>query len=162
MTKLWNISKVWNSPEVSISVEGLVDITMPLIEAMKKWKNLTEMVVGMIREADISEAIFVYVNDKEVEQEEAKDIPISTIRKLVITTEKLEEKKMPVKKTLREKMKVDGIEEKDIPEIPEGKTTTKNHIHAGIVGYHLKSDKHKSPVAKKAHDKETKKGKINE
>ena len=150
--KIWETNKAWISPEVSISVEELVNITMPLTDAVKKWKTLTEMVVEMITEADIKdEAVFVYVNDKEVEPDEAKDVPISSVRKLVISTQKLSDK--PVKKTLREKMKEDGIEEKDIPEIPEDKTTTKTHIHAGIVGAHKKSDHHKNIDAQKAHDK---------
>lgn len=154
MSKLWEIGKYWKAPDVSISVEELVDITMPLTEAIKKWKNLTEMVVGMIKEADISEAVFVYVNDKEVEPDEADKVPISSIRKLVITTTKIDEKKgTQVKKTLSGKEVGDNVNEKDIPEIPEEVVATKNHIHAGIVGYHLKTDIHRNPVAKKAHDK---------
>jgi len=145
MAKIWEVSKVWTSPEVSISVDGEEE-TMPLTEIMKTWKNLTEMVVELA--TDISEGFFVYVNDKEVEPEAAKDIQLSSIRKLVISTEKV-----PKTKTLREKIKEDDVEEKDIPAIHVDKIITKNHLHAGIVGMHKKTDHHRSPVAKKAHDK---------
>lgn len=157
MSKLWEVDKYWKTPEVSISVEELVDITMSLTEAVKKWKNLTEMVVGLIKEADISESVFVYVNDKEIEPENAEKVPVSSIRKLVITTTKIDEKKkMPASKTLSEKMEEEDIKEEDIPKIPKGKVTTKSHLHSGISGYHLKTDVHKNPDAKKAHDKITK------
>ena len=147
MTKIWEINKSWNTPEVSISVDGEEDGAIPLTEIVKAWKNLSEMVAALA--INISEGFFVYVNNKEVEQEAAKDIQLSSIRKLVISTEKV-----PKAKTLREKMKEDDVEEKDIPMIPIDKNpTVKTHTHKGIVGSHRKTDVHRNPVAKKMHDK---------
>ena len=146
MVKLWEINKSWNSPEVLISVNGEEE-TMPLTEIMKTWKNLTEMVVELA--TNISEGFFVYVNDKEVEPEAAKDIQLSSIKRLVISIEKV-----PKAKTLREKLKEDDIEEKDISTISVDKNpVAKTHTHKGIVGSHRKTDVHRNLVAKKMHDK---------
>ena len=145
--KIWDTNKkVWNSPEVSISVEGMDFHPMPLTEVMKTWKNLPEMVAELA--VNISEGFFVYVNDKEVEQETAKGILLSGIRKLVITTEKVHEPK-----TIRDIRKEDDVKE-DIPVINLDKNpTVKTHTHAGIVGVHKKNDVHRDALAQKAHNK---------
>lgn len=145
--KIWEIKKdkVWTTPEVSITVEGKTSV-MPLTDVLKKYKNIVELVSGMA--SGIDSSFHVYVNGNEISQEE--DVLMSWIRSVVVSTKPIERVKST---TLREKMKEEGILETDVPVVDEKKPITKNHQHAGIVGYHKKTDSHKNPVAQRAHNK---------
>lgn len=152
MAKIWEINKsTWKSPDVSISVMEFDVFTIPLTEVLKKWKNLNEIVAEMA--SDISDSFFVYVNDKPVTQENAKDIQLSSVRKLVISTEE------PIKvKTLHDKMEEDDAKKEEVPGTKNNREKSlKTHSHAGIVGSHKKTDVYRNPDTQKAHDEEMKK-----
>lgn len=152
--KVWEINKtkgVWTIPDITVTIEG-IDKMIPLATAMKQWNNLSDMVLA---HANAMKGTFhVYVNGQELAQDEA-ELPIASVKTLVISTKALDEPKT-LDKVIKE------AEEKVAKKMPkpvryadktkEKSSHAKNHIHEGIVGYHLKTDKHKNPVAQKVHD----------
>lgn len=153
---VWNISEknIWVLPDISISIDGKVS-TLPLVDAVKKWKNTYEMVDELISDSSIKSEVFVSVNGNVTSPDEAKTISINDVRTVSISSEKEEIK--PVK-TLKDKLEEDGVDEKDIPVIhTDQHSEVKYHRHSGIVGLHKKTDNHRNPAAQRAHNKAIKK-----
>ena len=146
MTKVWEIDKKpsgWKVPEITISVEGK-ESTIFLTELIKKYKTPVEMISDIASHIDSS--FYVEINGIELSQDDASEIQISSVRTVYISTK---QKPKAIVES-EEKSTVKNV----VSVVSDDKlSSSASHKHAGIIGYHKITDKHRNPSAQRAHDK---------
>lgn len=127
----------WNIPSIQVAFlmngEPLETKDKTIIGKI----SVSTFMTNMLRKLGIKTCTLM-VDGKVLLQKDASMVYFDNIETIDIVTDKSKLKSESVSKPKE-------IQEK------EEQTKTKNHIHAGIVGYHDKINKHSNPEAQKAH-----------